>query len=101
MAEEGLEEEAGLAVVEGMPGCDVLGTYADGPCLFTGDGVSSFGGFSLLEMILWRKILRGSYSGSGHLCCEEEGIRSACLKILIKLLVYTFDPEDPTMWMPS
>ena len=103
MVEEGLEEEAGLAVVEEISGCDVLdglGTV-DWPDLCSGDGFSTFGGFSRLEMILWRKILRGSYSGSGYLCCEEGGMRSACMKILIRLLVYTFDPEEPTMWMPS
>ena len=103
MAEVGLEEEAGLAVVEEMPGCDVLDGLAtyDWSDLCSGDGLSTLGGFSRLDMILWRKILRGSYSGSGYLCCAEEGIRSACLRILIKLLVYTFDPEDPTMWLPS
>ena len=65
-AEVGLEEVTGLAVVEEVLGravLDGLGTY-DGPSFCARDGVSPFAGFSLLEIILWRKILRGSYSGS-------------------------------------
>ena len=63
------EDEAGRAVVEEVLGCAVLGDLGacDGPVCFDRDGASGFGGLSLLEMILWRKILRGSYSTSGIL----------------------------------
>ena len=109
--EEGLaEEEEGLAtdnvdlgVVEEMPWCDDvvgLGTL-DELRLASGERESPLEGFSLVEIILWRKIISGSYSGSAPFSWGEEEIRLESLNMLIKLLVYTREPEGPIMWIPS
>ena len=66
-------------------------------CLASGEMESPLEGFSLLELILWRKILRGSYSGSVPFSSDDEKISLASLNMLMRLLVYTRGPEGPIM----
>ena len=91
VAEVDLEDDAGPARVEEVPvGCavpDSLGICV-WPSFCAREGISSLGGFSLQERILWRKILRGSYSGSVPFSWDGEEISLASLNMLMRLLVY-------------
>ena len=102
--EEGLAtDDVDLALVEEVLWCGVvvgLGTL-DGRRLASGEKELHLEGFFLVEIILCRKIISGSYSGSVPFSWDEEEIRLASLNMLIRLLVYTREPEGPIMWIPS
>ena len=105
---EGLEE-----VVEVLGGAMLVGRGTldgvGGTNRSSLERVGALDAFSLLERILWRNIRRGSYWGwfrgwywsSFDLSRELGVMREAIWNMLSRLLVYTREPEEPSIWIPS